>query len=85
MLSRLRRPGSKKNSLDRFAWLILSGLVVSLVLGGVGMLLAVVTTPVQVASGTRVLGPRLFIMIGWLIGLLASCLPLAITELQHGD
>ncbi len=71
-------------SMDRFVWLILSGLATSLVLGAAFLALAFsLADPGE--SGARQLGPRIFVLIGWLVGILASSVPLAILELQAGD
>jgi hypothetical protein len=80
----LDRTKRARSPMDRFAWMVLSGLVTSMVLGVV--LFAVIFRELPVgADGSRVLGPRLFVMIGWLVGILASSLPLAIVELQRED
>ena len=37
------------------------------------------------ADGSRVLGARIFVLIGWLVGILAASVPLAICELQRDE
>ena len=81
----LNRPGTRKSSMDRFAWLVVSGFVASFVLGALGMLASLLYAPVQTADGTQVLGQKLFILIGWLVGILAASLPLALFELLRED
>jgi hypothetical protein len=67
-----------KKNLDRFVALFVSGFLLSLVLGGV-----VLYVVFQGAQGA--VGPKLFSVIGWMVGLLASSLPLAIGELGAED
>ena len=85
VLSLLKRPGSNRSSMDRFAWLLIWGLIASLVLGALGMMVVVHQSPIRPEDGVRVLGARVFVMVGWLVGILASSLPLAIVELQSED
>jgi len=80
VLAWLDRTGRAASSMDRFAWVIVSGLVASVVLGAVVFAWIFSELPVG-ADGTRALGSKLFVMIGWLVGILASSLPLAIVEL----
>jgi hypothetical protein len=81
VLAWLDRTGRAASSMDRFAWMIVSGLVASVVLGA-GVFAWIFSGLPVAADGTRALGPKLFMMIGWLVGILASSLPLAIAELQ---
>ena len=74
----LQRRGLLKKNLDRFVALFVSGFLLSLVLGGV-----VLYVVFQGAQGA--VGPKLFSVIGWMVGLLASSLPLAIGELGAED
>jgi hypothetical protein len=82
VLAWLERTGRAPSPMDRFAWVILSGLVASVILGAAIFAVMFQGLPVGV-DGVRTLGPRLFVMIGWLVGILASSLPLAIVELQR--
>jgi len=70
----LRKLGFAAKPLDRFVTYFVSGFGLSLVLGG--LVLYVVFRGEHGA-----IGPRLFGVIGWMVGLLASSLPLAILEL----
>ncbi|MBU6375556.1 MAG: hypothetical protein KGQ59_06135 [Bdellovibrionales bacterium] len=81
----LNRRESKKSSMDRFAWLVVTGFVASFVLGGVGMLVTLLYGPGQTADGFRTLGSRLFVLIGWMVGILAASFPLAIFELLREE
>jgi len=80
----LGRTGRARASTDRFAWMILSGLGSSLVLG-VAFFAVTFQSLEAGADGTRVLGARIFVLIGWLVGVLAASVPLAICELQRDD
>jgi hypothetical protein len=63
-----------KRALDRFAAYFVGGFVQSLILGGVML-------AVQFKGHTGAIGPGLFVVIGWMVGLLAASFPLAIAEL----
>jgi len=82
VLAWLDRTQRAKSPMDRFVWMIVSGLVASMVLGAVGFAWVFIGLPMA-PDGNRVLGSKLFVMIGWLVGVLASSLPLAIVELQR--
>lgn len=71
----LRRSGRASQPLERFVVYFVMGFVLSLVLGG-----ALMYVVFQGRQGA--IGPALFTVIGWMVGLLASSLPLAIRELQ---
>jgi hypothetical protein len=70
--------GWPKKALDRFVAYLLCGFGSSLLLGG-----AMLAYQYQGRSGA--IGPGLFVVIGWMVGLLASSLPLAIHELQADE
>lgn len=72
----IRRSGRAAQPLERFVVYFVMGFVLSLVLGGA--LLYVLFEGRQGA-----IGPGLFTVIGWMVGLLASSLPLAIRELGN--
>lgn len=84
VLAWLDRSGKARSPMDRFAWMVVSGLVASLVLG-VAFFAVIFVGLSASPDGTRVLGSKLFVMIGWLVGVLASSLPLALLELQRED
>ena len=74
----ITKMGWARRALDRFIAFILAGFVASLVLGGAML-------AVQFKGHTGAIGPGLFVVIGWMVGLLASSLPLAIHELNAAD
>jgi len=74
----LRARGLLRKGLDRFAAFFVSGFLLSLLLGG--MVLYLIFQGEQGA-----VGPKLFSVIGWMVGLLASSFPLAIGELGAED
>lgn len=70
--------GWARRALDRFIAFIIAGFLSSLILGALMLV-------VQFKGRTGAIGPGLFVVIGWMVGLLASSLPLAIHELQVDD
>ena len=74
-MAALQRMGYGVKALDRFVAYILVGFLASLILGGVVL-------AIQFKGQQGAVGPGLFTVIGWMVGLLASSLPLAIHELN---
>ena len=70
----IAKVGWASRPLDRFVAYLLCGFGSSLVLGG-----ALLYVLFQGRQGS--IGPSLFVVIGWMVGLLAASLPLAIREL----
>lgn len=74
----IRRMGLGAKALDRFVAYILVGFFSSLILGGVVL-------AIQFKGQQGAIGPGLFTVIGWMVGLLAASLPLAISELNSSE
>jgi hypothetical protein len=70
--------GWAKKALDRFVAYLIAGFFQSLILGGLVIVL-------QFKGQHGTIGPALFVVVGWMVGLLASCLPLAILELNADE
>ena len=74
----IRRLGFANRGLDRFAAYFVAGFSLSIVLG-----MAVLFAVFRGSHGA--VGPKLFTVIGWMVGILASSFPLAIVELSSAS
>ena len=77
-MAAIQRMGYGVKALDRFVAYILVGFLASLILGGVVL-------AIQFKGQQGAIGPGLFTVIGWMVGLLAASLPLAIGELNSSE